>query len=56
MSEIKKLCDEHNMSQMELSKRFDIPYRTVQNWYSGERKPAPYIINMLKELLKKEQQ
>lgn len=52
-SEIKKLCEHYGISQTELSKRFGIPYRTVQDWYSGSRQPAPYIVNMLKELLEK---
>ena len=53
MKTIKELCSEYGLSQIELSRRFDIPYRTVQDWYSGTRKPPEYVVKMIEELLKK---
>lgn len=29
------------------SRVFGIPYRTAQNWYSGERKPPEYLLKLL---------
>lgn len=48
---IKQLCDEHNISQSELARRYDISLRTVQDWHSGRRTPPPYVVRMLDELL-----
>ena len=50
----KKLCAKHNMNLKQVSDRFNIPYRTVQNWASGQRECAEYIIDMIDEILTKE--
>ena len=34
-------------TQREFSARYGIPFRTIQNWESGERKPPAYIISLL---------
>lgn len=39
------------LTQTELSKRFDIPLRTVQNWVEGLRTPPAYVVNMMAEIL-----
>lgn len=49
---IKELCIEYGMKQTELARRFGIPIRTVQDWYSGKRVPPEYVINMMIEILK----
>ena len=51
---IREICEEYNLSQTELSKRFLIPLRTVQNWHSGARKPPPYVVAMIEKILEKE--
>ena len=51
---IKILCEAYGLSQTELSRRFDIPIRTVQDWYAGRRKPPVYVVNMLAALLEYE--
>lgn len=33
--------------QKAVAKRFGIPYRTVQNWYRGERTPPEYVARMI---------
>lgn len=33
--------------QKAVATRFGIPYRTVQNWYRGERTPPEYVARML---------
>ena len=48
---IKQLCEEYNISQTELSQKYDIPLRTVQDWHAGRRTPPPYVVRMLDELL-----
>lgn len=48
---IKELCEAYGISQTELHRRFDIPLRTVQDWYAGRRKPPAYVVNMLTDLL-----
>ena len=48
---IKTLCEDYGISQTELHRRFDIPLRTVQDWYAGRRKPPAYVVNMLTALL-----
>lgn len=51
---VKQICDEYGMKQSELSRRFDIPLRTVEDWCRGVRNPPPYLIRMIEELLKNE--
>lgn len=31
----------------QFSRYYDIPYRTVQNWIEGQRKPPKYILSLL---------
>lgn len=38
----------------ELSGLFNIPYRTVQNWDAGIRKPPEYVVEMMVYILKHE--
>ena len=53
MKTIKQLCEQYSISQSELARWFDIPLRTVQDWYAGRRNPPPYVVKMLDELLAK---
>lgn len=48
---IKEVCQQYNISQSELARRFEIPLRTVQHWHSGERKPPEYVLRMISALL-----
>lgn len=52
---IKSLCEKFNLSQSEVSKRFEIPYRTVQDWYSGRRVPPEYVTAMIEQICTNEQ-
>ncbi|MBR2366427.1 MAG: helix-turn-helix domain-containing protein [Oscillospiraceae bacterium] len=52
---IKQICETYNISQTELSDRFGIPYRTVQDWYGGRRTPPDYVVGMIEQLLAQEQ-
>lgn len=42
------------MNLKEFSDMFGIPYRTVQNWDSGERTPPEYVVLMIEYILKSE--
>ena len=48
---IKEICEEYHFNQTELSKRFEIPLRTVQDWHAGRRTPPDYVISMMIEIL-----
>lgn len=48
---IKHICESYGIRQTELSRRFEIPLRTVQDWHSGRRTPPPYVVNMIVKLL-----
>ncbi len=39
-------------TQSEFAARYNIPFRTVQNWETGMRKPPEYIINLLEQRIK----
>lgn len=51
---IKKLLKKYKMTIKEASDRFEIPYRTIQNWSSGQRECPEYILKMMNEILSKE--
>lgn len=48
---IKDLCQHAKLSQVALSTRFCVPYRTVQDWYSGRSTCPQYIKLAMAELL-----
>jgi transcriptional regulator with XRE-family HTH domain len=54
MKTIRDLCKEYGYSQTGLAMRFGIPLRTVQNWHGGQREPAPYVVPMMDEILRRE--
>lgn len=39
-------------TQSEFARRYNIPFRTIQNWETGVRKPPEYIINLLEQRIK----
>lgn len=51
--DISELIESAGMPMTEISKRYGIPYRTLQNWKNGVRIPPPYVTKMLSEILKK---
>ena len=48
---IKEICEAYGLSQTQLSQRFDIPLRTIQDWYADRRTTPSYVISMMRELL-----
>ena len=51
MPTIKELCDQYGLSQSALARRFNIPLRTIQDWYAGRRTPPEYVVGMMAEIL-----
>ena len=41
-------------TQSEFAERYQIPFRTVQNWETGARKPPEYLINLLEQRVQKD--
>lgn len=50
---IQELCKKYGVGQTDLSRRFDIPLRTIQDWYAGRRTPPNYVVRMMDEILAK---
>ena len=51
MDDIRALAADAGLSLMALARRFNIPYRTVQDWAAGKRTPPPYVLGMIREIL-----
>ena len=54
---VRELLNKHRMSAAGLSRRFHIPYRTIQNWCAEgkQHRDCPeYITEMMDEILSKE--
>lgn len=54
MMDIKKLRIRTRMTQKEFAKYFNIPQRTIENWEGGQRKPPPYVVELIKYKIEKE--
>ena len=48
---IKEARQAAGLSQAKMSKLFDIPTRTIENWESGTRKPPAYVEKLIVEKL-----
>ena len=44
---VKELRMQFGVTQSEFSKRYNIPFRTLQNWEAGIRKPPEYVLDFL---------
>ena len=49
MNKIKEKRLEIGLSRAEMSRRFEIPIRTLENWDAGANQPAPWIEKLLLE-------
>lgn len=54
MVEFKELLERSSMNMKQFSEYFDIPYRTLQNWKSEERKCPDYVTKLIEYKLKSE--
>ena len=48
---VQDLCDRAGIGQIELSRKFCIPLRTVQNWFGGQNRCPQYVVLMMSRLL-----
>lgn len=48
---IKEICEAYGITQTELSRKYGIPLRTVQDWHAGRRTPPDYVVNMIERLM-----
>ena len=51
---IKKLREKSKMTQKDFAEYFKIPVRTLQDWEHGRRKPAEYLVELIKYKAEKE--
>lgn len=49
---ITDLLSRYNMRIIDFAAYFNIPYRTVQNWYNGNRMCPQYVTAMASEILR----
>lgn len=51
MNKLKEARQAAGLSQAKMSKLFEIPTRTIENWESGSRKPPVYVEKLIIEKL-----
>lgn len=51
MMDIKALRQKYGLSRSELCRFLGIPYRTIQSWELGDRKPPGWVIKLVCEKL-----
>lgn len=49
-----ELLAAYNVKMSDLTKRYNIPYRTLQEWNAGRREPPDYVLELLKFRLEHE--
>lgn len=49
---IREMRNRLSDTQSEFAARYNIPFRTIQNWESGVRKPPEYIISLLESCVR----
>ena len=54
MLNIKEISETYHVTIQELSTKFNIPVRTVQNWVYGTNTPPAYIPRMIEHILRLE--
>ena len=53
---IQEFIKTSGMTHKQLSERFQIPKRTIEDWSRGARKCTDYVVNMMIEILSKEKE
>jgi len=54
MMDVKKLRIMTRMTQRQFAEYFNIPKRTIENWEGGQRKPPPYVVELIEYKIRKE--
>lgn len=52
--DIKEIRETYRMSQVQFSREFNIPVRTIQSWEYGERKCPEYLLQLIQYKLENE--
>ena len=52
--EVRELRRHLGATQSEFARRYNIPFRTVQNWETGIRKPPAYILELLEQRIRED--
>lgn len=52
--DIREMRTQLGDTQSEFSARYNIPFRTVQNWETGLRKPPEYIMSLLEDRIRED--
>ena len=53
---IQEFIKSSGLTHKQLSDRFGIPKRTIEDWSRGARKCPDYVVNMMIEILSKEKE
>ena len=53
---IQEFIKSSGMTHKQLSERFGIPKRTIEDWSRGVRKCPEYVVNMMIELIEKDKE
>ena len=51
---ITDILNKYNLSMIELSRKLNIPYRTIQDWKAGKRQAPEYVLNLIDKCLEYE--
>ena len=51
---IREMREELGDTQSKFADRYHIPFRTIQNWETGVRKPPKYIVSLLERQVKED--
>ena len=51
---IREMRTQLGITQNEFAARYSIPFRTVQNWETGLRKPPEYVVDLLEQRTKRD--
>ncbi len=49
--DIKDIRQSTGMTRAAFAKEFGIPYRTLEDWEAGKRKPPEYVYNMIVRII-----
>ncbi len=53
---IKELRELTGLNKTDFAKKYNIPYRTIQNWELGERECPVYVLELLEFRIKHEKE
>ena len=51
---INDILTKYGLTMTEISRRYNIPYRTLQNWKEGKREAPDYVLTLLDKALESE--